>query len=602
MDIKSILQANGGKLTTAPQAKSNADISSILQKNGGKLQTSSQDTPTQSQGAGGLPGLADAIVSPFVNASMSAVRTAGGVVGGLAGLATAGVGEVTGNKGLEDEGIDIAKAETNPNIGVGGAPITSQNKDTAGAPIQSTEQAVGIGATIGSYVAPLAAEAAPVVSGVSKIWNAVKGGALIGGAIGLGQSTQAEGKSNDSTLSNVLNVGASTIGGAGIGAILGAGTEAAGSAIGEGMDFASNVVNGIKNEGKSLGESLGAAFENVKSDVQDKYSQIATDKWNKQEKGTLATQKQSARSAASGKSPQALLGKLGIDPSDLVEKGKFALDKVTSAMDSVVSSVAPLEEQFDKMLKVSDYSTPATSVEDLKSQAIKQAESLKNTSATKIESIVSNIKDGFDAMGRKYGDAISNFSKNAEKKGVYADTTFDSLKPFKGDANKIIGNVLRKSIEDTVDNVNVQEFNKVVGGFYDAADYLKSFSGKKAVIPFSSKVMSAAIKTAGTAIGESLGGPVSGVVGYMTSRGLSSALEDMSNPLREYIFSTMAKDSPDILQQMIDYMDSFNKAQSDSVMGQGALPEAGGTTPNPLGSDKNPIIPQPPTPTKKAHQ
>lgn len=222
-----------------------------------------------------LSSAANSIVQPGVNAAMKFVRTGAGVVGGILGLGTAAAGKLTGNKGLEQGGMQFAQNELNPNIGVGGQPITPANQATAGAPITSTKQAIGTGLTLGSYLAggedvgamageDAAAQATKEAPSVgSKIITAAKGGALVGGAAGGGQGVN----SNASAGQTALDTGLGILGGG----IVGAGTEGVLNA-GDLKDSITDVAGKLIN-GKSPEEVLATPASDVSklSTAEQKY-------------------------------------------------------------------------------------------------------------------------------------------------------------------------------------------------------------------------------------------------------------------------------------------------------------------------------------------
>jgi hypothetical protein len=162
---------------------------------GGLLDSYKAQPPEQAKKPGLFQGIVQSITQPFTKTAI----TAGKAVGGLAGIAEAGVGKLFGSKNLQQQGLGLLQksASTNPvDLGYLGQQ----------APIKSYAEAAGTGADIGLTLATLGGAGT-----AGKLGAKVAAQSAIGGGFGLASSLEEHAGAKD-TIKNILTSAA--VGGA----------------------------------------------------------------------------------------------------------------------------------------------------------------------------------------------------------------------------------------------------------------------------------------------------------------------------------------------------------------------------------------------------
>lgn len=315
--------------------------------------------------------------------------------------------------------------------------------------------------------------------------------------------------------------------------------------------------------------------EKVQTAFEERYQKQAADEWAQQTAGTKAGKKALAKAAMDNKDPIGFLSERGISPSGLASNGKI---DATEAASNIVKQAQPLEETYQKLLATADQGNAPVPMDKIRDAALAAAAKTPNATAGQLEDMKASIDSEVDALQRKYGDDMTRVQMNQEKRNYWANTKFNPTDPVasaKNTVNYSIGTGLKSSIEDNTPNTMVKEMNQEMAKHYSAAKFLQDFDTKPIKKTLGQKIVGAAIKTAGSAVGESIGGFGGGVGGYLTANYLTKALEGMSNPLKSFILKNLDTEDPQILKTVQAYLDQNASEQSTRL----ALPAPTNETP-----------------------
>lgn len=309
------------------------------------------------------------------------------------------------------------------------------------------------------------------------------------------------------------------------------------------------------------------------------------DEWARVGSDYVKSNKVLSRSEARGKDPTKFLAERGINPDTTKGVG----ERMAIADRIVTEDVKPFEEVLQKSLREADLSAPKVSLEEVERRALAKVRNKPNLTALEEESILADTRAEFDALKRKYGYSISREEMNVQKKAYWASKKWDATKPLKNDINAEIGRAFKDTIEESVDDVNVQELNRILGDHYDSATFLRSVDGKAGKATIGDKAKRAVVRAIATATGGAVGGTTGGVTGFILADSINTAMNSMSNPVREYFLSRLRVTNPEIYDE---YVKTLNYLQKRDVI-RASQPKLGG--PTPLGTEKNPIITPAPT-------
>lgn len=316
-----------------------------------------------------------------------------------------------------------------------------------------------------------------------------------------------------------------------------------------------------------------------------KIVQQTSDDWARIGGDYVKSSKVLAKGEAMGKDAPQFLSERGINPNStkgIGERNAIA-DRIAT------EDTKPFEEVLNKSLKEADLVSPKLPIADIEKQAIANVSRKSNLTAAQAERVIADTRAEFAALKRKYGHSMSRIEMNAEKQSYWTAKNWDATRPLQGDINAEIGRAFKNTIENSVDDVNVQGLNQILGDHYDAAKFLRSVDGKAGKLTIGEKAKRAVVRAVSTAVGSGVGGTAGGVTGFVLADSINQAMNAMSNPLREYFLSRLRTVNPEIYSE---YIKTLNYLQQREIARASQLKLG---SPTPLGTEKNPIITPAPT-------
>ena len=537
----------------------NAINPNTIPKTNNQLPSSSNKQQTQQPGW--LQSLIQGIAKPFAQTAVTGSKILTGIPALVGeGLESAGVVKNPQTKENIQKAVDYTKSGAPVNLGFLGkvSPLGVNEKTGQQLPTgKGIEQALGTGAEMATTVAGGGETGGDIVSGevMAKLGTITKEGAVTGGVYGAGNAFTGISQKNQSFLQSALNVGLDTIGGVLGGGILG-GIAGLGSTS---IKLAVGIVKNLAT-GKGLGASFSDAVKNITSPLEDKYVKQVSDEWQTQIPGKTKAQKATILAQRGGKKPIDILSKSGISVNDVTTQGKFDATKQDQMSQVLRSAVHPLEKALNNLLTVVQRSTPKIPISDIRGAVINNIENNSGRATVgDVEDMILSANKEIDALEGKYGKNISLPQLNSEKSKYWSNTKFQLQRPLQGQVNYQIGSAVKTIINKSLSNVDedsaklVKELNDTLGNYYEASKFLDSFTGNVSR-RFLDRATGGVLRGGAAYLGSRIAGFGGGMAGYLASRALVSAVDDLSNPLKEFVLRNMTIDSPDVLKSTMDYI------------------------------------------------
>lgn len=421
--------------------------------------------------ASGFQGFAQAVTK----APLQFFETAKKATAGIGGALSLGLGKLTGSKTLTDIGQAGIKEtmETTPgDYGYFGK-VSPMGVDEKTGKMLSTKDAVlqsaGVGLELGSYlIAPPAAKLGVQGAKQSLFTGAkqlAKYGALGGGAAGLGIGLQDVTQTDDDLKKEIGDIVANTAIGTGAGGVLGFATPYA--------------VKGVSKPFTMLNRQIRSRFtpttkmiEAEQKGLREAYEEFFAQRESTNAKNMFFKER--------GKNPAEVLTKYGIIPDLESVNGKTIVrtkgeGKTSEAISDLISFRAnSIQGTLDKISE--EVLSTNIPIKQLEQKALREAE--KKVSGLELKSTLNKIKQSFASLRLKYGDDLSLGNSNRVRILANEETKAFIKPQFERDAFSVIGDVLRKHIDDTIDDPIVRQVNAEIGDLITARKMLESLDGK----------------------------------------------------------------------------------------------------------------------------
>lgn len=290
----------------------------------------------------------------------------------------------------------------------------------------------------------------------------------------------------------------------------------------------------------------------ITKQMESKYIQQASDDWARVGNDYIKSGGVLSRETKFGKDSTKFLGELGLSPSDLVSNGKFQTEDIAGQLSS--SAIKDFDNTLTDMLSAAQFTKVKPNLSQMRNMAISKVDDIRNVTAGQKEDIIRNIESEFAALQRQYGDSISLPTINQQKGTYWANTRFDSTKPFQADVNYVIGSTMKDTIEKAVPDAPVQELNNLLGNYYSAAKFLRSINNRVPKLTTGQKLTGTLSRAVGTLTGGAIGGPGGAISGYLFGKSLSDVLQKASNPLRNIILDRLEKTNPAVYEDALKYI------------------------------------------------
>lgn len=320
----------------------------------------------------------------------------------------------------------------------------------------------------------------------------------------------------------------------------------------------------VTDAAKAASEAIPETVQSAKEALTNHYVTSATEDWTKQ--GSAFVRSKNILEDASSKDGDIpkFLAQRGISPQSLVKNGKFDTAEIA---DQLRNDAGKLSEDVSKpALKVADASTPNIPLDTWKDRATKLINDSRGITEGDKARQLKQVESEFTALGKKYPDGDLPVSELDKQKSTYwANTKFalDSEGKVISQTNGAIGTAAKQLVEDTVPNLPVKEMNAHLSQYYKTATFLESLDGKAYKLSKIAKVGNRLAKWGGAVLGEGLtGGAAGGIGGYMLGNTLTHALENASNPLRDFIMKAVKADNPEAYKALQKYIDEEAAAGS----------------------------------------
>lgn len=262
---------------------------------------------------------------------------------------------------------------------------------------------------------------------------------------------------------------------------------------------------------------------------------------------------------------------LGANPFAHIENGIY--DTESSAQAIRDNMGAKSSELLRPALKAADASTPLTPVSDVLKSAINYVQNSNNITPDDSETIISQLENKSQALGRKYPDGMKLTDLMNEKISYDKNAGYNPIKSNADNnsaiANRAFGDGARTMLETNASSdIGVKDFNEELAKSYRAADYLDALHGKKAPVSLSQSAVRYISKIAGAKAAGLIGGGdlVSEFIGYHVGGALERLVEDMTNPMRDaFLEDVKSKTSSEAFQKVQDYIDSIQEKANNSI-------------------------------------
>lgn len=336
------------------------------------------------------------------------------------------------------------------------------------------------------------------------------------------------------------------------------------------VDKTSSIASNIENKGKEI---LSNVTEKAKGYVENSGLKAIKNEWTRPTTIPKAAYSDATQifknETAKGHSIPDTLVKLKINPADVIVDGKFSTIDEANAIRKDAMQFS--HDTLRPSLKVADYSTEVTPVDDVINQSIENIrKNNKIVSETK-KTLIKNLEDTRISLKEDFPNGIKISDVHDEKITRDLNAKYnqfsDTGKTLDAQKNKAVADALRTKVEEKFEPAI--PFNKELTKMYRAADYLEALNGKEVPQTFAQKAVSKAARAAGLAVGETVGGGIGGgYVGYHAGAMIDSLLGSLPNPIKEMALRNLEVANPEAFNTIQEYI----KNEITSRAGQKALP------------------------------
>lgn len=428
------------------------------------------------------------------------------------------------------------------------------------AALKNPLDSIGTGAEIGSWVIPGGGAAKVVKTGlkgqvIRGVAQGVKYGASGGATIGFGQALQeAEVKPADVAIRTLFG---GAIGGA-TGGVLGGITPV--------------VVKGVNTTKK---------FTDI--------NQINTELKNLNTQVFKPTPKQLEKWSTKGKDPMKTYTEIfGAEVPQVGTDNRFTRESISEMVERVDDIYKPAAEGFNTILR---NSPEVNSISKARDMAIENLDNFNLTPSMKTKAI-QKIDDEFIAIkneAAQAGKLLGEDSIPVSYTDNLKDRFWAATKNFGTDdatisnsVNSSIGHGFKESIEKSINDIDVKNYNKQLGDLITLRDFLETKAGAQAGT--GGRMTRLMTRVAGSVAG-SQGGPFGTVVGMLTGDKLAQILINPKyQPYRWLINKKLQQLPPAEIKRISDEANQIIEGMLQKRMGRLALPEGAkvGTSRNPL--------------------
>lgn len=361
-----------------------------------------------------------------------------------------------------------------------------------------------------------------------------------------------------------------------------------GEVLAQGAKGVSNLTQGAK-------ETLGGLKETAKTAIENKIIQSTANDWERIGGDYVKTHKLLAQEEARSGAPSSVqdtptfLAEQGIAPKSFIDgfKNKYDIAKIEeTATKLTTESVKPFEDALDAQLKVVQQSQPLVTHAEIRNQVLNTIDNVKSITEGDRVLMRNAANKELIALQNKYPKGIPLDILNRLKGTYWSKTKFDITRPLQPQVNYNIGSAMKDLIETKAGDANVTELNGLLGNYYKSAKFLRGLEGKVPKLSIGEKIGRGVVKAGLVAGGEAVFGLSGGLGGYFLAKSVSHILENASNPLKGLILENLQKTNPKAYTEAVKWLGE----QEAQRLSRKLLPP-----PNPLGSEKNPIITPAPT-------
>ncbi len=363
-------------------------------------------------------------------------------------IAQAGIGlygSATGNQ----RAMDFAGQDISLDTPFGKYDIEAQKGGMAG-----FKQIAGDAAKTASYLVTPSRAVGAVKTGLT---GAVKQGAVQGaktGVLGGGLYSGGQAAQDNKSAGGIFM---DTLKGAAIGG-------AAGGVLGGGVGALSTGLNKIS---RATGHGAKVPSKAVR-DLEMKYEEIFT--------GTKPAKKAFEKSTTRGKTPARFLAEHGI----IVQVKNGKIDS-TNAITKIRDNAKPLNEVLQEILQAKDKQLPESAyipLSKLRQSAKLALSNDRNKASGEFSKMLRYVDDVVDDLEAQFGKKVNYSTLNTIKQGQWDNAGFDLTKPkFSSTVHKKIGTAAKNTIEEVIEEADIQSLNSYIGDHYDAIANLEKITG-----------------------------------------------------------------------------------------------------------------------------
>lgn len=276
------------------------------------------------------------------------------------------------------------------------------------------------------------------------------------------------------------------------------------------------------------------------------------------------------------------LAKQGIDPRVHIEDGRYTTTDTAAALRADAGKLS--KETLRPSLKIADYSTPKTPLEEAKNLAIQKAKKEFGVTSTNREAIIADIEKEFASLQKQHPDGLGLVDMHDGKITYAENAGYHPLKAASENNTAVANRNIASAFQDLVEKkappeVPVGDFNSYLSKYYRSADYLDALNTKVAPVTLGQQIARGVAKFGGASLGAHLGGGiVSEFAGYQIGKAIELALENLTGPARQAFISNLEKTNPEAFLKVEKYL----RETGTGANGMLALPAPTSDTPIPL--------------------
>ncbi len=326
------------------------------------------------------------------------------------------------------------------------------------------------------------------------------------------------------------------------------------------MDAATDMAKTIKNAPAEVRDVVGAPLVQYQErGLQSTYEEFFTGNKTKNARMAKNAAATAGKDAAgtTGTSPAELLAKEHIVPTI----GKNNRLETLAQADELTKKVTPLDDLLQKGLTRVAQGTEPVALDDVEKAAIAAARSERNINAGTAKDMVDDIQKELATLRGEYGDSVPVDTLNKIKSARWGQIKWDGTRPFRSDANYMIGRAAKDLVESRSAEAgftDVAQLNRTVGDYLEAAKFLKSIDGQ---VVKGGRLQQYLFQAIGSTFGNTIPGKIAGALGGdMVARALINTQN--GGPLRRLILSLANPDDPAIAKQVEDWLTEHDAWQS----------------------------------------